>query len=85
LGAGSGNVEAHRLAFLDFEASSISNKSYPIEVGWVFEDGSGEDFLIRPEQSWTDWSANAQAIHGITKMMLLHEVNRPMFAGGPTC
>jgi hypothetical protein len=73
LGARSGNVETHRLAFLDFEASSISSESYPIEVGWVFEDGSGEGFLIRPEPGWTDWSTGAQAIHGIARATLLRE------------
>ncbi|MFT3810039.1 MAG: hypothetical protein QM698_08990 [Micropepsaceae bacterium] len=30
------------LAFLDFEASSLSDNSYPIEVAWIFEDGTGE-------------------------------------------
>lgn len=53
------------LVFLDFEASSLSKRSYPIEVGWVFEDGRPEAHLIRPAPEWTDWDPQAQAIHGI--------------------
>src|SRR3569623_3275924 len=59
------------LAFLDFEASSLADRSYPIEVGWVFADGAGESHLIRPAPEWTDWSEEAQAIHGIDRAELL--------------
>jgi hypothetical protein len=46
--------------FLDFEASSLAKDSYPIEVGWVFEGGTGaESWLIRPAPDWTDWDPNA--------------------------
>jgi hypothetical protein len=58
------------LVFLDFEASSLAKHSYPIEVGWVWEDGSGEAHLIRPAPRWTDWDARAQAIHGIARAEL---------------
>jgi hypothetical protein len=52
--------------FLDFEASSLEKDSYPIEVGWVFEDGTGaESWRIRPAPDWTDWDPRAEAIHGI--------------------
>jgi len=65
--------------FLDFEASSLSKHSYPIEVGWVFEDGVGEGYLIRPAPNWTDWDDTAQAVHGISREQLqadgvLHDV-----------
>jgi len=56
--------------FLDFEASSLSNDSYPIEVGWVFEDGAGEAHLIRPAPGWTEWDSRAAAVHGITREQL---------------
>jgi hypothetical protein len=56
--------------FLDFEASSLSKQSYPIEVGWVLEDGTGEGYLIRPASTWTEWDDSAQAIHGITQEQL---------------
>ena len=36
------------LVFLDFEASSLAKRGYPIEVAWVFEDGRAESHLIRP-------------------------------------
>ena len=59
--------------FLDFEASSLSNQSYPIEVGWVGEDGNGEAHLIRPAPDWTDWDASAAVVHGITRAQLQRE------------
>jgi len=59
--------------FLDFEASSLSKTSYPIEVGWVFEDGRAEGHLIKPASGWTDWDERAAAIHGITQEQLARE------------
>jgi hypothetical protein len=59
------------IVFLDFEASSLSKKSVPIEVAWVFEDGRSRSALIRPAPDWDDWSAKAQAIHHISRDMLL--------------
>ena len=59
--------------FLDFEASALSEGSYPIEVGWVFEDGRQENWRIRPPPEWTDWDAEAEAIHGISRAALLAE------------
>ncbi len=56
--------------FLDFEASSLSRHSYPIEVAWVFEDGRGESHLIRPSPDWTDWAVAAETIHGISRATL---------------
>jgi hypothetical protein len=57
--------------FLDFEASSLSKRSYPIEVAWVFQDGRSESHLIAPAPGWDDWSATAEAIHGISRERLL--------------
>ena len=59
--------------FLDFEASSLSDRSYPIEVAWVWEDGSAEAHLIAPAPAWTDWDAAAEAIHGIPRATLVAE------------
>lgn len=56
--------------FLDFEASSLSKLSYPIEVGWVGEDGKGEAHLIRPAPGWTEWDESAEIIHHISRQML---------------
>jgi len=61
------------LVFLDFEASSLTKHSYPIEVGWVFESGEGESHLIRPEPSWSDWDETAEAVHGLARETLLRE------------
>jgi hypothetical protein len=61
------------LIIIDFEASSLLPGSFPIEVGWVHEDGSGESHLIRPADSWLDpargnpgWSQESEAVHGIS-------------------
>jgi hypothetical protein len=59
--------------FLDFEASSLGDDSYPIEVGWVFEDGAEEEHLIRPAPRWTDWDAAAEAMHGLSREKLRAE------------
>ena len=60
-------------AFLDFEASSLADESYPIEVGWAWEDGRTETHLIRPAPDWTDWDPAAERIHGISRDMLSNE------------
>ncbi len=59
--------------FLDFEASSLAKASYPIEVGWVFEDGAEESHLIRPAAGWTDWDVAAEALHHIPRDRLIAE------------
>ncbi len=59
------------LVFLDFEASSLGKRSYPIEVAWVFEDGTCETHLIRPAPGWDDWDPAAEAIHRIARATLL--------------
>jgi hypothetical protein len=59
------------LVFLDFEASSLARKSYPIEVAWVFENGRSETYLIKPAPEWTDWDPAAEAIHHIPQTTLL--------------
>lgn len=59
--------------FLDFEASSLSKQSYPVEVGWVDETGEGESHLLRPAPAWTEWDDAAAAVHGITRQTLLDQ------------
>lgn len=61
------------LVFLDFEASSLSEKSYPIEVAWVFEDGRSRSSLLRPLPGWTDWSEEAERMHGLSRERLVAE------------
>jgi hypothetical protein len=57
--------------FLDFEASSLSDRGHPIEVAWVFQDGRSEDHLIAPTLDWDDWDDNAETVHGISRAVLL--------------
>ena len=58
--------------FLDIEASSLSNTSYPIEIAWSDGQGNIESYLINPNPigEWTDWDYYAQhEIHGISRAM----------------
>lgn len=57
---------------LDVEASSLSDVSWPCEIGWVKidpADGSfltePQDWLVRPVEQWTDWDEASEAIHGL--------------------
>lgn len=61
-----------RLAFIDFEASGLGPDSWPIEVGWAFDDGLTDSLLIAPAPSWSmdAWDAKAERLHGITPRML---------------
>lgn len=52
--------------FLDCEASSLNDGSFPIEIAWVAESGQSESYLIKPEPHWTDWSAKSESIHKIS-------------------
>nr|WP_246348856.1 transcriptional regulator [Sphingomonas aerophila] len=58
---------------MDFEASSLFDQSFPVEVAWVFQDGRSESHLIRPAPEWTDWDDASQAIHGISRETLASE------------
>jgi hypothetical protein len=62
-----------KISFLDFEASSLSERSYPIEVGWSNPDGSIESHLISPAgiADWTDWDTEAEKVHGISRRELV--------------
>lgn len=66
--------------FLDFEASSLSPDSFPIEVAWVNGDGQSESYLIRPAEEWlnpamgwAEWSAASERVHGISLRQLREE------------
>jgi hypothetical protein len=62
-----------KIAFLDFEASSLGKHGYPIEIAWVLANGKEESYLIRPDPSWTDWDSKAETIHGILQARLESE------------
>jgi hypothetical protein len=65
--------------FLDFEASSLRDSSYPIEVAWGTSIGTIETHLISPEgiSTWMDWAASAEHIHGISRSELLRNGTSP--------
>ncbi|NOX82522.1 MAG: hypothetical protein GXP06_05970 [Alphaproteobacteria bacterium] len=56
-----------KIAFLDLEASGLGSASWPIEVGWCFDDGAPETMLIRPAQEWPHeaWDDHAASLHGL--------------------
>ena len=56
---------------LDIEASGFGRGSYPIEVGFVAADGAVFCGLICPEPDWLHWDAAAEALHGISRELLL--------------
>jgi len=61
--------------FVDFEASSLGAKSWPIEIGIAWLEGDearSEAALIRPHECWpaAGWSHESQAVHGITRDVL---------------
>jgi hypothetical protein len=58
-------------AILDVEASGFGRGSYPVEVGYVLEDGDSQCMLVRPAPDWTHWSAAAQRLHRIRRADLL--------------
>ena len=59
--------------FLDFEASSLSDRSYPIEIAWVFDDGRSQSHLIAPAPDWDDWNDAAEQIHGLSRETLVRD------------
>ena len=65
--------------FIDFEASSIGSGSYPIEVARNLPNGSIEAHLISLAgiDRWTDWSAEAERIHGISRSELIEKGESP--------
>lgn len=55
---------------LDFEASSLSDGSYPVTAGLVV-NGEVSYWIIKPQPDWIDWSLASQAIHGIKRSYLM--------------
>ena len=58
--------------FLDFEASSLGARSWPIEIGIAWLEGDEvrtRAALIRPHESWPagGWSRESEALHGISR------------------
>lgn len=68
---------------LDIEASGFGRHGYPIEVGFVRDDGRAWCTLIRPLPEWTHWDEDAARLHGITREAL-HRHGRPPAAVAQT-
>lgn len=66
--------EKKKICIVDFEASSLSQGSYPIQIGWGFPE-TGEVFshLIKPANDWTleFWDEKSASIHNISYKTLL--------------
>ena len=56
---------------IDVEASGFGAGSYPIEIGVAFPNGRTRCLLIQPMPEWTHWDPAAEAIHRISRQMLL--------------
>jgi len=56
---------------LDIEASGFGAGSYPIEVGVVLADRRSYCTLVKPEPEWEHWDDAAEAVHGISRDMLM--------------
>tara|TARA_R110002051_G_scaffold269781_1_gene330025 strand:- start:196 stop:735 length:540 start_codon:yes stop_codon:yes gene_type:complete len=62
-----------QFAFLDFEASSLDEDSWPIEVGlsWIDQNLDVQTFqsLIRPAPEWPEhaWSPRSAKVHNILR------------------
>ncbi|MDH4390343.1 MAG: hypothetical protein QE285_02825 [Aquabacterium sp.] len=56
---------------MDIEASGFGRRSYPIEIGYVREDGQAWCSLVRPADDWKHWDKQAERVHGIPRPALL--------------
>ncbi len=65
------NIDHHTSthSILDFEASSLSDCSYPISAGLAVGDRTYY-WIIKPKAEWIDWSLASQAIHGMKRSFL---------------
>ncbi len=57
-------------AILDIEASGFGRGSYPIEIGFVLNDGRTWCSLLRPQPDWQHWDPSAAEVHGIRRELL---------------
>lgn len=62
---------------LDVEASGFGRGSYPIEIGFVESGGAAFCCLIQPEPEWQHWDSSAEALHGITREILMRHGKPP--------
>ena len=67
--------------FIDFEASSLSFRSFPIEVAWGSTINNIEEYLISPFNIpyWKDWSFESERLHGLSKSFIIANGFEPEF------
>ncbi|KAA0677683.1 hypothetical protein [Roseomonas genomospecies 6] len=72
-----GVPDLSRYVALDCEASGLEPRelTFPVSVGVSFSDLTTRHWLIRPAKEWLNWPWDpaAEAIHGISRDMLLAE------------
>ncbi len=56
------------IVFLDFEASSLGDESWPVEVGYAGACGLEDAFYLSRHSDWSmeHWDRNSATIHGIS-------------------
>ena len=67
--------------FLDIEASSLSPRSYPVEIAWGdSESGEVEAHLINPGRVafWLDWDPASESVHGLSRPYLRRNGEEPL-------
>jgi hypothetical protein len=57
-----------QIVFLDFEASGLFGRSWPIEVGYASSCGKEDSFLLARHPAWSleDWDRKSAQVHGIS-------------------
>lgn len=60
-------------AWIDVEASSLFIGSWPVSIGWAFDDLTGGFMLVRPEPDWEDWSWESEEIHRLPRRLLMSD------------
>lgn len=68
--------------FLDFEASGLGMKSYPIELAWSLPSEEVVCYLIKPTRDWVKgavWEEEAERQHGIPFASLEREGRDPIW------
>lgn len=63
---------------IDIEASGFGPHSYPIEVGVVLDPGRKYCSLITPAPDWTHWDDTAEAVHHVSRDVLIAHGRPPV-------
>lgn len=71
--------------FIDIEASSAEDSSYPIAISWSLPDGQLKSVLVIPEDEWDPWEnadPNVDVQHlfdqGMTGADIIRELNEDL-------